>query len=48
MVYYFRNEQIPVYLLTVFAKGEKDNLTKAERNQLAKVVKAIVEAYAKR
>ncbi len=48
VVYYFHNEQIPVYLLTVFAKGDKDNLTKAERNQLAKVVKVIVEAYRKR
>lgn len=28
-----------VYLLDIFAKGEKGNLTKAERNEMAKIVK---------
>ena len=30
VVYYFYNENLPLFLLTVFAKNEKDNLTKAE------------------
>jgi hypothetical protein len=38
IVYAFRNEAHPVYLLTVFAKNEKDNLTAAERRTLRKVV----------
>lgn len=30
--------RIPLYLLTMFGKGEKDNLSKAERNELAELV----------
>jgi hypothetical protein len=29
---------MPLYLLTMFGKGEKDNLSKAERNELAELV----------
>lgn len=36
VVTYFDGEDIPVILLTVFGKGEKTNLTKGERNLLAK------------
>ena len=36
---------MPVFLLTVFAKNEKDNLSKAERNALAKVARTIRESY---
>ena len=31
-------EAMPLYLLTVFGKNEKANLSKAERNELAKLV----------
>lgn len=44
-VVYYYNESIPVFLITVFAKKEKDNLTKAERNMLAKVVRALRDSY---
>jgi len=44
-VYYFYNDTIPVFLLTVFAKNEKDNLSKAERNTLAKVARTLRESY---
>lgn len=30
-----------VYLLDIFAKNEKENLSKAERNEMAKIVKAL-------
>ncbi|MCL4706910.1 type II toxin-antitoxin system RelE/ParE family toxin [bacterium] len=42
VIYYFHNENIPLFLLTIYGKGEKDNLSKAERNQLAKLVKILV------
>ena len=45
VVYYFYNETMPVFLLTVFAKSEKDNLTQRERNELAKLVRLLVESY---
>ncbi len=44
VVYYFYNRSIPVFLVSVFAKNEKDNLSKAERNELAKLGK-ILAAY---
>ncbi len=34
IVYFYHNDRIPVFLLTLFAKKEKENLTKAEVNQL--------------
>ena len=43
VIYYYHNEKIPLFLLTVFGKNEKDNLSKAERNELAKLSKKILE-----
>jgi hypothetical protein len=45
VIYYFHNETMPLYLLTLFGKGEKENLTKAERNALASLVKLLVDAH---
>lgn len=45
VIYYFHNETIPLFLLTIYGKGRKDNLSKSERNQLAKLVKILVETY---
>lgn len=41
IVTFFGGSDIPVVLLTVFGKGEKDNLTKAERNALKKLVEKL-------
>jgi hypothetical protein len=35
VIYYYHNQSMPLFLLTFFAKGEKSNLTKSERNELA-------------
>lgn len=40
LVYYFHCEDVPL-----FAKSEKANLTKAERNELKALMPQIVEAY---
>ena len=45
VIYYYHNENIPLFLLTVFGKGEKANLTKAERNDLAKLNSLLLESY---
>lgn len=45
VIYYFHNEQIPLYLLTVFGKVEKTNLSKAERNELAKLVRLLIQGW---
>lgn len=43
VIYYFHNERMPLYLLTVFAKNERDDLTQGERNELAKLVRILVD-----
>ena len=45
IVYYYYADSFPVFLLTLFAKNEKANLTKAERNQLASLVKKLIASY---
>ena len=48
MIYYFHNEAMPLYLLTMFAKNERANLSKAERNSLASLVDLLVENWLER
>lgn len=43
VIYYFHDEEMPLYLLTLFAKGDLGNLSKAERNELAGLVKLLVQ-----
>ena len=48
VVYLFSGEDIPVFLLTVFAKNEKSNLGTRERTALIAAAKQMVEDYRKR
>ena len=41
---YYHDERIPLYLLTMFGKNERTNLSKSDRNSLAKLVDILVEA----
>ena len=45
VIYYYHNESMPLFLLTLFGKGEKANLSKAERNELAKFTSLLVNNY---
>jgi hypothetical protein len=45
IIYYVHSEAMPLYLLTVFAKNERANLTKAERNDLAELVELLVDYW---
>ena len=47
VIYILRNERFPVFLVAVYAKNEKANLTKAERNELAKMADEIFNRYAR-
>lgn len=44
VVYYYHDHRMPLYLLTAFGKNEKDNLSAAERNELARLVKLLTKA----
>ncbi len=43
-IYYYHDERILLYLLTLFGKNEQANLSKAERNNLASLVDLLVRS----
>jgi hypothetical protein len=45
VITFYAGEAIPVFLLNIFAKGEKVNLTKAEQNELRAILANVVAAY---
>jgi len=45
VIYYYHHETIPLFVLTVFGKGEKANLSKSERNELAKFTPLLIKHY---
>jgi hypothetical protein len=45
VLYYYHNETMPIFLLALFLKKERDNLTRGERNDLAKAMETIVKEY---
>lgn len=44
VIYYFHSQRMPLYLLTVFAKNERADLSQAERNELALLVDTLVDS----
>src|SRR3954462_9391731 len=45
IIYLFGGEDLPVFVLAVFAKNDKANLSAAERNTLARLAMDIVRSY---
>ncbi len=45
VIFYYHNDAIPLFLLTLFGKGEKSNLSKSERNELAKFTALLIKNY---
>jgi len=45
VIYIYRNADFPAFLVKVYAKNVKDNLTMAERNVLKKTADEIFEKY---
>jgi len=45
VIYFFYNDTIPLFLLTIFGKSEKTNINKTERNELAKLIKELIRSY---
>ena len=41
VIYFYHDESIPVFLLTAYGKNVKDNLSKSERNTLARVAECL-------
>ena len=45
VIYYFHNGAVPLFLLTVCGKAERANISKAERNELAKLSQNLLKHY---
>ena len=45
VIYYYHSERLPVFLLSVYAKSRKANLSKAERNLMKRLVPALLAGY---
>lgn len=48
VIYYYHSEALPLFLLNVFAKNEKANLSKEERNEMRQLVPRLVAGYQRR
>ncbi len=44
-IHYFGGGDIPVFALAIYGKNEKGNLSKAERNELARILPKLADAY---
>jgi hypothetical protein len=47
VITYFGGDDIPVFLLSIFAKNERVNLSKADRNTLAAILSDLADSYRK-
>jgi hypothetical protein len=43
VIYYYHDMEMPLYLMTAYAKNERENLSQAEINTLQKIARALVE-----
>jgi hypothetical protein len=47
-IHYFGGADVPIFLLAVYGKGDRDNLSKTERNMLAATLPKIAAVYRKK
>lgn len=45
IIYYYHDEDMPIYLFTVYKKNQRENISSEEKKILYKVIKLIVKAY---
>jgi hypothetical protein len=45
VITFFAAEDVPVFLLDLFAKGEKVNISKSERNELKGILATLADEY---
>jgi hypothetical protein len=47
VITFYSGEDVPVFLLAVYSKGDRANLSKAERNELKGILGDVVREYRK-
>jgi len=45
IIYYYHSERLPLFLLTAYAKNEKANLSKPERNAMRILIPILLKGY---
>ena len=45
MIYYYHSERLPLFLLTAYAKNERANLSKPERNAMRILIPILLKGY---
>ena len=45
IIYFFQSGEVPLFLLNVFAKNEKENISQADRNELKKLSSILISSY---
>ena len=45
VIYYYYNENMPVFALTIYRKASRETLTKQQEKELANISAALVDAY---
>jgi mRNA-degrading endonuclease RelE of RelBE toxin-antitoxin system len=45
VIYYYHDEEMPIFLFTVYKKNQRENITSSEKLALSKIIKLIVKAY---
>ena len=45
VIYLYGGENLPIFLITIYAKSQKGNLSKTEQNALAKMAKSFIADY---
>jgi len=48
IVYFYHNLDLPLFVLSVFAKNQRTDLSQDEKNRLRRVVNLIVTTYGRR
>ena len=45
VLYFYKPQNMPLFLLTIFAKSEKDNISQAEKNVLIELCNNLTQTY---
>lgn len=48
VIYFYHSNEIPLFLLTVFRKNERADLSQSERNDFRRLTKMLAEPYRRR
>jgi hypothetical protein len=45
VIHYYAADDIPVFVLAILSKGQRSDISQAERNELRKILGGLVDAY---